>query len=105
MLVIGSRNSSNSVRLVEVARDFGTDAHLIDSASEVPRSGCKASASSASPRARAHLRTWSASWSGSSARAGSRDISEVDAVREDVRFMLPKQVRGEAVVAAAGEAS
>ena len=35
MLVIGSRNSSNSVRLVEVARDCGTDAHLIDDASEV----------------------------------------------------------------------
>ncbi len=35
MLVIGSRNSSNSVRLVEVARDCGTDAHLIDNASEV----------------------------------------------------------------------
>ena len=30
MLVIGSRNSSNSVRLVEVARDCGTEAHLID---------------------------------------------------------------------------
>src|SRR5277367_6765910 len=35
MLVIGSRNSSNSVRLVEVARDCGTDAHLIDKAGEV----------------------------------------------------------------------
>src|SRR5664280_3761011 len=35
MLVIGSRNSSNSVRLVEVARDCGTDAHLIDNAGEV----------------------------------------------------------------------
>ncbi len=30
VLVIGSRNSSNSVRLVEVARDCGTEAHLID---------------------------------------------------------------------------
>src|ERR1700678_2597210 len=35
MLVIGSRNSSNSVRLVEVARDCGTEAHLIDAAREV----------------------------------------------------------------------
>jgi 4-hydroxy-3-methylbut-2-enyl diphosphate reductase len=34
---------------------------------------------------------------------GVEDISEVDAVREDVRFMLPKQVRG--AVAAAGGAS
>src|SRR5271165_3742103 len=35
MLVIGSRNSSNSKRLVEVARDCGTEAHLIDNAGEV----------------------------------------------------------------------
>src|ERR1022692_4432557 len=35
MLVIGSRNSSNSVRLVEVARDCGTEAYLIDRAGEV----------------------------------------------------------------------
>ena len=61
------------------------------------------SASSASPRAPARPRTSSASWSASSAREGCEDISEVDAVREDVRFMLPKQVRDEAVVAVAGE--
>ncbi|HUB35746.1 MAG TPA: 4-hydroxy-3-methylbut-2-enyl diphosphate reductase, partial [Solirubrobacteraceae bacterium] len=34
LLVIGSRNSSNSVRLVEVARVCGTEAHLIDNAGE-----------------------------------------------------------------------
>ena len=31
MLVVGSDNSSNSNRLVEVARNLGTNAHLIDS--------------------------------------------------------------------------
>ena len=30
VLVIGSRNSSNSNRLVEVAREYGADSHLID---------------------------------------------------------------------------
>src|SRR2546430_6960581 len=35
LLVIGSRNSSHSQRLVEVARDCGTQAYLIDTASEV----------------------------------------------------------------------
>src|ERR671915_368189 len=30
VLVIGSTNSSNSQRLVDVARDYGADAHLID---------------------------------------------------------------------------
>jgi 4-hydroxy-3-methylbut-2-en-1-yl diphosphate reductase len=101
MLVIGSRNSSNSVRLVEVARDCGTEAHLIDAAREVDESWLEGK------------RTVGIS-SGASAPEelvvelvqlfkdrGVRDISEFDVVREDVRFMLPKQIR-EAV--AAGEA-
>jgi 4-hydroxy-3-methylbut-2-enyl diphosphate reductase len=98
MLVIGSRNSSNSVRLVEVARDCGTEAHLIDAASEVKEEWLAG-------------RTIVGISSGASApeelvielvdffRArGVHDISEFDVVREDVRFMLPKQIR-EAVVA------
>src|SRR3954464_7823154 len=35
VLVIGSRNSSNSNRLVDVARDLGTPAYLIDGADQV----------------------------------------------------------------------
>ena len=35
VLVIGSRNSSNSNRLVEVAREHGADSHLIDNETEV----------------------------------------------------------------------
>src|SRR4029077_17968273 len=35
MLVVGSRNSSNSQRLVEVARAGGAEAHLIDHAGEL----------------------------------------------------------------------
>ena len=36
VIVVGSRNSSNSVRLVEVARDYGTPAaYLVDDAGEV----------------------------------------------------------------------
>ncbi len=98
MLVIGSRNSSNSVRLVEVARDCGTEAHLIDAAREVDESWLEGK------------RTVGIS-SGASAPEelvvelvqffrdrGVQDISEFDVVREDVRFMLPKQIR-EAVAA------
>jgi len=98
MLVIGSRNSSNSVRLVEVARDCGTEAHLIDAAREVDESWLEGK------------RTVGIS-SGASAPEelvvelvqlfrdrGVTDISEFDVVREDVRFMLPKQIR-EAVAA------
>src|SRR3712207_4218793 len=35
VLVIGSQNSSNSQRLVEVAREHGTESHLIDNAAQV----------------------------------------------------------------------
>jgi 4-hydroxy-3-methylbut-2-enyl diphosphate reductase len=35
VLVVGSRNSSNSMRMVEVARAAGSDAYLIDNASEL----------------------------------------------------------------------
>src|SRR6059058_3205008 len=35
VLVIGSQNSSNSQRLVDVARDYGAEAHLIDNAGQV----------------------------------------------------------------------
>src|SRR4051794_15781247 len=35
VLVIGSQNSSNSQRLVEVAKEYGAEAHLIDNAGQV----------------------------------------------------------------------
>src|SRR6266571_5799496 len=35
LLVVGSRNSSNSIRLCEVARAQGVESHLIDNASEI----------------------------------------------------------------------
>jgi 4-hydroxy-3-methylbut-2-en-1-yl diphosphate reductase len=101
MLVIGSRNSSNSVRLVEVARDCGTEAHLIDAAREVQEEwladrrvvGISSGASAPEELVIELVEFFRA--------RGVRDISEFDVVREDVRFMLPKQIR-EAV--AAGEA-
>jgi 4-hydroxy-3-methylbut-2-enyl diphosphate reductase len=102
MLVIGSRNSSNSVRLVEVARDSGTEAHLIDNAGEVQEEWLDgrrvvgiSSGASAPENLVAELIEFFRD-------RGVEDISEFDVVREDVRFMLPKQIR-EAV--AAGEAS
>jgi 4-hydroxy-3-methylbut-2-enyl diphosphate reductase len=93
MLVIGSRNSSNSVRLVEVAQDCGTDAHLIDNASEVREEWLAgrrvvgiSSGASAPENLVAELIDYFRA-------RGVSDISEVDVIREDVRFMLPKPVR------------
>jgi 4-hydroxy-3-methylbut-2-enyl diphosphate reductase len=101
MLVIGSRNSSNSVRLVEVARDCGTEAYLIDAAREVKEEWLAdrrvvgiSSGASAPEELVSELVDFFRG-------RGVSDISEFDVVREDVRFMLPKQIR-EAVAAAAG---
>ncbi len=93
MLVIGSRNSSNSVRLVEVARDCGTDAYLIDNAGEVREEwlvgrrvvGISSGASAPDDLVQDLLDFFRA--------RGVSDISEFHVVREDVRFMLPKTVR------------
>ncbi len=93
MLVIGSRNSSNSVRLVEVARDCGTEAYLIDNSSEVREEwlsnarvvGISSGASAPENLVRELVDFFRA--------RGVQDVSEVDVISEDVRFMLPKQIR------------
>jgi 4-hydroxy-3-methylbut-2-enyl diphosphate reductase len=105
VLVIGSRNSSNSVRLVEVARDCGTPAHLIDNRSEVSEEwlqdkrvvGISSGASAPDDLVQDLLDFFR--------ERGVRDgdISELHVVREDVRFMLPKPIRE--AVAAGGRAS
>jgi 4-hydroxy-3-methylbut-2-enyl diphosphate reductase len=102
MLVIGSRNSSNSLRLVEVARDCGTEAHLIDRADEVREEwlagravvGISSGASAPENLVQELVEYFR--------RRGVRDISEFHVINEDVRFMLPKPIRE---LAAAGEAS
>ncbi len=93
LLVIGSRNSSNSVRLVEVARDCGTEAYLIDNAGEVqeqwlegPRVVGISSGASAPENLVGELVEFFRA-------RGVTDVSEFDVVKEDVRFMLPKPVR------------
>ena len=93
MLVIGSRNSSNSVRLVEVARDCGTEAHLIDNAGEVQEEwlagrhvvGISSGASAPENLVSELVELFR--------ERGVTDISEFHVIREDVRFMLPKQIR------------
>ena len=101
VLVIGSRNSSNSNRLVEVAREHGAEAHLVDHAAQIRDEWLEG------------VRTVGIS-SGASApeelvqrvvdffRArGTADVAEFEVVQEDVRFMLPKAIR-QAVATQAG---
>src|SRR5438128_4178896 len=93
MLVIGSRNSSNSLRLVEVARDCGTEAHLIDRAGEVREEwlvgkrvvGISSGASAPENLVQELVEFFRT--------RGVRDISEFHVLSEDVRFLLPKPIR------------
>ncbi len=93
LLVIGSRNSSNSVRLVEVARDVGTEAHLIDGKEEVREEwlagkrtvGISSGASAPESLVRDLVDFFR--------ERGVADVDTLSAAREDVRFMLPKEIR------------
>jgi 4-hydroxy-3-methylbut-2-enyl diphosphate reductase len=102
VLVIGSRNSSNSNRLVDVARAAGADSHLIDNESQVQEEwlggvrvvGITSGASAPEELVQRLVDFFRA--------RGTADVSEFEVLREDVRFMLPKAIR-QAV--AAGETS
>jgi 4-hydroxy-3-methylbut-2-en-1-yl diphosphate reductase len=95
VLVIGSANSSNSNRLVEVARDHGADSHLIDNESQVREEWLAGkrvvgitSGASAPEDLVNRLVTWFR-------ERGTENVEEFDVVQEDVRFMLPKEIRRE----------
>jgi 4-hydroxy-3-methylbut-2-enyl diphosphate reductase len=95
VLVIGSRNSSNSNRLVEVARAHGAEAHLIDNEAQVEEEwvagkrvvGISSGASAPEELVQRLVDFFRA--------RGTEDVSEFDVVQEDVRFMLPKEIRRE----------
>ena len=93
VLVVGSRNSSNSQRLVEVARDSGARSHLIDNAGEVDEEwlegvttlGISSGASAPEELGQELVERFG--------KRGVTDVSELEVTREDVRFMLPKTIR------------
>jgi 4-hydroxy-3-methylbut-2-en-1-yl diphosphate reductase len=93
VLVIGSDNSSNSNRLVEVARDSGTPAYLVDDETEVDPAwlegtevvGLTSGASAPEwlvDRMLSFLR-----------QRGALEVEEVQVTEERVRFSLPAGVR------------
>jgi 4-hydroxy-3-methylbut-2-enyl diphosphate reductase len=93
VLVIGSQNSSNSQRLVDVARDYGTDSYLIDNESQLEDAwldGKRVVGISSGASAPEELVSRLVAYF---ADRGVSDVSEVEVVREDVRFMLPKRIR------------
>jgi 4-hydroxy-3-methylbut-2-en-1-yl diphosphate reductase len=95
VLVIGSRNSSNSQRLVDVTREHGTEAHLIDHEGQVEESwldgkrvlGITSGASAPEELVQRLIDFFRA--------RGTEEVAELEVISEDVRFMLPKTIRQE----------
>jgi 4-hydroxy-3-methylbut-2-enyl diphosphate reductase len=95
VLVIGSTNSSNSQRLVEVARDYGADSYLIDNEEQVREEwlagvrtvGITSGASAPEELVERLVGFFCA--------RGTPEVAELEVVQEDVRFMLPKEIRRE----------
>jgi len=95
LLVIGSRNSSNSNRLVETSRAAGTPAYLIDDETEIDEAwllGVRTVGITSGASAPEKLVTRACDWF----RArGVTDIEPYRLVEEDVTFRLPVELRRE----------
>lgn len=96
VIVVGSVNSSNSVRLVEVALEYGAErAYRVDYADEIQQEwldgasviGVTSGASVPEELVEEVLRDL--------ADAGYRDVAEVKTAEEDLMFSLPKELRRE----------
>lgn len=93
VLVIGSKNSSNSNRLVDVARQEGTESHLIDNESQVREEwlsgkrvvGITSGASAPEELVQRLVQFFR--------DRGTEQVEDFEVLREDTRFMLPKTIR------------
>lgn len=95
VLVIGSENSSNSNRLVEVAREQGAESFLIDNEQQVRPEwldgvktlGISSGASAPEELVQQLVKRLST--------GGETVVEEMTVVEENVRFMMPKTIRPE----------
>jgi 4-hydroxy-3-methylbut-2-en-1-yl diphosphate reductase len=93
LLVIGSRNSSNSNRLAEVARERGKPGYLVDDETEVDAAWLEGAAVvglTSGASAPEHLVEQMLGWL---AERGFNDVEQVSVAEEGVRFSLPAGVR------------
>ena len=100
LLVIGSRNSSNSNRLVETSRAAGTAAFLIDDETEIDETwleGARTVGITSGASAPEKLVSRVCDWF---RERGVTDIEPYRIVEEDVTFRLPVELRRELELAA-----
>ena len=92
ILVIGAKNSSNSIRLTEVAEDAGRRAHLINDATEIDPAwftGIRCVGVTSGASAPEHLVQEVVD---ALKRLGATQVEEWELVREDVSFGLPVEL-------------
>jgi 4-hydroxy-3-methylbut-2-en-1-yl diphosphate reductase len=92
ILVVGSQTSSNSKRLVEVSRDRGVPAHLVDDASEIDEAwldgvevvGLTSGASAPEMLVEAVIEWFR--------ERGTAKVDTITVVDEDVEFAMPSNL-------------
>ena len=92
LLVVGSQNSSNSKRLVEVGDNFGVRSYLVNDRGDVRAEwfeGVRSVAVTAGASAPEHLVSELVEYLRG---LGFRDMEEIELVEEDVRFSLPSEL-------------
>ena len=92
LLVVGSQNSSNSKRLVEVGDNFGVRSYLVNDCGDVSTEwleGVRNVAVTAGASAPEHLVSELVEYLRG---FGFREMEEIELVEEDVRFSLPSEL-------------
>jgi 4-hydroxy-3-methylbut-2-enyl diphosphate reductase len=103
LLVVGSQNSSNSRRLVEVCEQMGVPAHLIDDMSEVQAEWLADAATVAVTAGASAPENLVQQLIESLRKRGFAELEEMEVKEEDVRFNLPAELVR--VAPAAGQAA
>jgi 4-hydroxy-3-methylbut-2-enyl diphosphate reductase len=92
ILALGSQNSSNSKRLIEVAQGVGVEAYLIDDVSEIDAKwleGTRVIGVTAGASAPEHLVQGVVNYFKA---LGVTDIEEIEPIKEEVNFGLPQEL-------------
>jgi 4-hydroxy-3-methylbut-2-en-1-yl diphosphate reductase len=94
VIVVGSPNSSNSVRLVDVAKDAGVaSAYLVDDASEMDERWLDGAITVGVTSGASVPETLVSGVLDKLAAIGFVDVEEIEAVKERMSFQLPRELR------------
>jgi 4-hydroxy-3-methylbut-2-en-1-yl diphosphate reductase len=104
VIVVGSPNSSNSVRLVEVAAGYGAAAYLVDDAGEVDAGWLEGVTTVGVTSGASVPEELVAAVLDKLASCGFGTVEEVEAVEEKMTFSLPRELRASAAARSPGTA-